>query len=395
MHDQRGVNEKAPALWHPPAAQPRHRQLARLVLFWQSRYPRIPVHLAKRDIEGAFRLLWLDPNDCELFAGELPWSPEEMPPPGEETRPSAGPDEAPPAQGMVAIYLVLSFGFAGAPGEWMAWAAATTQYHAHFSPGRPRTEGPERFRAEILMDDCVLVEPCLGDRPAQSAEVYEKGVVTLLGEGAINLIKNEEDGTFTHRLTCWGLELDTEEGVIRVPERRILKGAYLLNDPIYDAGNKDLRLLDLQRVRGTTQSWAPVLPALRTELKAVDLFLGPAGPDGRVQCSLPPGPAADRAWLDLWRAFEFLRLLCARPEVWQARFATGLESLLTIRERLALPGARAQMVYVSTDATPEVHAACDWEFGIASRESVQEFFAILADHSDDDEDVGRSQSSWA
>ncbi len=31
--------------------------------------------LAKRDISGAFRLLWADPADVELLAAELPWDP--------------------------------------------------------------------------------------------------------------------------------------------------------------------------------------------------------------------------------------------------------------------------------------------------------------------------------
>ena len=117
------------------------------------------MHLAKRDIEGAFRILWLDPKDCELFAGELPWDPRALPQPegdaavacgnGETARedrkrdgerrqsrlegsvevpgrrgppvPSlAKEDKCEPTKGLVAIYLVLSFGFAGAPGEWMA-----------------------------------------------------------------------------------------------------------------------------------------------------------------------------------------------------------------------------------------------------------------------------------
>ena len=43
VHDQREVNQWIDPRCHPPAAQPRHRQIARLILYWQLRYPRIPV----------------------------------------------------------------------------------------------------------------------------------------------------------------------------------------------------------------------------------------------------------------------------------------------------------------------------------------------------------------
>ena len=48
--------------WHLPAAQPRHEQLARLILF--AKY--------QKRCGGAFRLLCVDPVNVELFAGNLP-----------------------------------------------------------------------------------------------------------------------------------------------------------------------------------------------------------------------------------------------------------------------------------------------------------------------------------
>eukprot|EP00971_Amphidinium_carterae_P146193 2897937-Amphidinium_carterae.1 len=68
VHDQRGVNRLCDPSLHPPALQPRHRQLAKLIVWWRHQYPGIPTHIAKRDVSGAFRLLWLNPRDAELFA---------------------------------------------------------------------------------------------------------------------------------------------------------------------------------------------------------------------------------------------------------------------------------------------------------------------------------------
>eukprot|EP00972_Heterocapsa_arctica_P075923 11197132-Heterocapsa_arctica.AAC.1 len=69
-------------------------------------------------------------------------------------------------------------------------------------------------------------------------------------------------------------------------------------------------------------------------------------------CRAPEG-REERAWQELWEAFEFLRLICARPEVWQERFTKGLSAMLTHRERLALPGEDERVVF----ATPDIHAA--------------------------------------
>ena len=158
------------------------------------------------------------------------------------------------------------------------------------------------------MDGAVMVEPQLGRRPWVSAAVFEQGGRIAWGAQAINAAKDAVEGSFVTRQTCWGLELDTRERVVRIPERRILKGMYLFMRPAYEAGNRDLTLLGVQRARGTAQSWTPVHPALRTELRAMDVFLGPPSADGKAQCRLE-GAAAQRAWEELWDAFEFLRLL--------------------------------------------------------------------------------------
>ena len=78
--------------------------------------------------------------------------------------------------------------------------------------------------------------------------------------------------------------------VVRVPERRILKGLYLLSGTAYDSGNRGTRLLDVQRARGTAQSWVAVLPSLRTELRALDLFLGPSDAGGNAVEPQEKGP---------------------------------------------------------------------------------------------------------
>ena len=88
-----------------------------------------------------------------------------------------------------------------------------------------------------------------------------------------------------------------------------------------------------------------------------------------------------RPWEDLWRAFEFLRLLAARPEEWEARFTTGIPGLLAPGERLALPGEAERAVWVSADATLETYGAIDWTARLCARQQVQADFRAFTEAS--------------
>ena len=94
------MSQRAP----PPALQPRHGEVARVILFWAHMFPGIAILLAKKDVAEAFRWLWIALQDCCLFAADF-----------------HGRDFG--LEGLVtALYTALTFGWTGAPGEWMAFA---------------------------------------------------------------------------------------------------------------------------------------------------------------------------------------------------------------------------------------------------------------------------------
>lgn len=276
---------------------------------------------------------------------------------------------------MTVLYLVSSFGFSGSPGEWTAWGRATEEVHKACRPSLLRRDGALHFDGKILVDDMVLVEPVLGLRPWVSSEVYEWGVVQMLGQKAINREKDAEEGAFGPVQTIWGVIMDADEETMSLPETRILKGAYLLAGSEFNYGAKTLTLKDLQRFRGIATGWGSVVAGLKNELKAADVFL--QGTDGamRIQPKLKGfGPAeeeAERSWEDLWQLFEDCRWLCARSETWADKFGGDLRELLPPLERLGLPGgAGLGPVFVSSDATLEVIGAIDWTMGFICREEV-------------------------
>lgn len=365
VHDQRNINGGTSKDLHPPATQPLHAQIVRRVLFWKSMFPGLPVVMAKKDVAGAFRLLWVDPRDVELFAGDVPWKPMLM-------GGGAGKVEEGDPHGLTLLFLVSSFGFSGSPGEWNAWGRGTEELHRCFRPEKSRKDGSANFDGKILVDDMVLVEPCVGLRPWVSSETYEWAVRQLLGSHAINAAKDAEEGAFSHTQTVWGVNIDAEKEKMSLPEARVLKGAYLLSEPQFNFGERTVTLKDMQRFRGIATGWATVVKGLKNELKAADRFLG--GVDGGATAS-PSGcegeAAEETAWEDLWMLFEDCRWLCSRSETWSEKFGGDIREALTPLERLAVPDKKFQAaVFVSSDATPTVLGAIDWTNGVACREEV-------------------------
>ena len=111
---------------------------------------------------------------------------------------------------LLLIYLVLSFGWSGSPGEWTPWAMAILQIFQSFKPAHPTRDGPERFRAWALVDDGVMVEPMLGIRPWLAGSLYESAAKRLLGPDAMNQEKNDLEGTWRSCQTVWGIDFDTK-----------------------------------------------------------------------------------------------------------------------------------------------------------------------------------------
>ncbi|CAE7711474.1 unnamed protein product, partial [Symbiodinium microadriaticum] len=269
---------------------------------------------------------------------------------------------------MTIVYLVSSFGFSGSPGEWTVWGKATEEFLRKHRPASPRRDLSWGFESRILVDDNVLVEPLVGLRPWVASEVYELGVKTLLGDAAVNLEKDLIEGPFRTFQTVWCLDMDTATEEIHLPERRILKGATLLNEPAFEYGNKDLTVRAVQRFRGIATGWTVIVKGLKNELKAADRFLGGHRDGGMKLVPKVADPvdeeSVDEAWRDLWELFEEAQWMCARPETWPAKFGASMRELLPVRERLALPGEwEAGTAFVSSDATKTMIAAIDWTNG--------------------------------
>ena len=106
--------------------------------------------LAKLDVDSAFKLLWVAAKDACYFATELPGSTLQL-------------DHM-----VVALYLSLTFGWGGSPGNYAAFSWARVQYYQAAAPPWPLWHGDVPYHDKTLVDDTVLVEARLGVRPEMS-----------------------------------------------------------------------------------------------------------------------------------------------------------------------------------------------------------------------------------
>ena len=119
------------------------------------------------------------------------------------------------------------------------------------------------------------------------------------------------------------------------------------------------------------------MPPLRALLGATDALLK----DGqRGRNIAPPGddPRRRLVFEDFWNATEIARVLIADPAQWEASFVGSFSGVLSVNERLALPGRKVRVVWVTGDATLERLATVDWTHRLAATGEVLTYRAPLA-----------------
>ena len=156
------VNECCDKARFFPAAQPRHSEVARLILWWQSRFPAIPVLFAEKDIKLAM-------PSINGFGSRVRTAPCSVP-----TLPVAltwgSPRVSQPSTAMAS-------GWTGAGRLWgLPGVSSSCVVPWHDST---------HFRSLMLMDDAVVIEPDLGLRPWQSLRTAEAAARQILGPEAI------------------------------------------------------------------------------------------------------------------------------------------------------------------------------------------------------------------
>ena len=274
------------------------------------------------------------------------------------------------------IYGGFPFGWCGAPGEYMAFALAGRAYHESFRPAEPEINGPSPFSSEWLMDDSVVVEPLLGARPWLAVEALGHSIKTILGKDALNLEKQIEEGTPAVEQIVWGLYINVESMTIRLPEPKALKMRYLLALPELQKGSRQVKLKTAQELRGLSQYVALTIPPLKTELSVFDQFLCPSRCEGGfIRPKVEDAASTARAWASWDETLEIMRVWFEAP--YGGTFEASMESMLSTRELLALPGQADRLRWIGGDATPKVVGTLDWKDQCYMREDAEAMLKAL------------------
>ena len=87
--------------------------------------------------------------------------------------------------------------------------------------------------------------------------------------------------------------------------------------------------------------------------------------DGSSQWVCPKGSkeAKEEAWQEWEATLELFRLMFDDPEAWKTTFKASFQSMLSTRERMALPGGAKATRWTGGDATKQTVGAVDWNKG--------------------------------
>ena len=365
--DMRIPNAAGSKYEHPPALQPRHSQIARKATWWRARHPKIDQISSKRDVSRAFKWHFLRPEDAPEFAASLPGK----------------------AIGLAAtfycVYLTMVFGWTGAPGEYVAFMWGAKSFHEFHRPMLPDLNDTVSFSGDWLMDFSVLLEPLLGDRPWQSAQVIEEGMRRVWGPGAINAAKKEEEGKWSVMQLVWGLYMCfAGDGEVSLPEPKRIKGQCLLRLPELQPGFRKVPLRLAREVAGLAQHWCAANPALLHELDPIYRMLSQE--DGGSPWVNPRGDADQRSrrWEEWDEALEHLRFLLEDDEQWHATFQAAFCAFLSPREMVGLPGMCRRTRITGGDSTMTRTGAIDWKDKLFMLAPAEEMMRLLRERVEDE-----------
>ncbi|EGZ08126.1 hypothetical protein PHYSODRAFT_526122, partial [Phytophthora sojae] len=174
------------------------RAIARRIEYLRKRYPNRRIMMLKGDVKSAFRQIMLAAEIVRGFGGKIP---EDI---------------------AAVIDTALPFGWTGSPGHYGVFGGAISHRLGLESPGSldPRSSDKETFFAYVWVDDHICVEPDIDNRLELCEAALRLAMMAFLGPRSIN---DSKFSRLEQQLTALGLEWNTQEGTVSMPEAKIEK----------------------------------------------------------------------------------------------------------------------------------------------------------------------------
>ena len=140
--------------------------------------------MCKRDVAGAFSLLYLRPDMRAFLATDFPAGDL-----GFETD-------------VTMSHSVLPFGWMASPSFYQNFAESVSLHHANLGPPNPRWGGFGNFRQFTFVGDSVFIESQIGNRPDINFGCWEACLKLRAGDSSVN-----KDKLRLEEKWCTGLSL--------------------------------------------------------------------------------------------------------------------------------------------------------------------------------------------
>ena len=166
--DERMGNDR-----HPKCVIPRQQNVARRILYWQRRYPRVPILIPKRDVRGAFKLIPVSIRSLAYTGCRF--------------------------AGYMVVYLSLFFGWKPSPANWGAISTLMMHYLSAFAHEAIYIDGPESLVDYQYVGDGAFIEPRMGLRLWVASPLWGRILRLCVGSGAVNLTKKTYRGQLRNK----------------------------------------------------------------------------------------------------------------------------------------------------------------------------------------------------
>ena len=345
---------------------PTQADATKMVLTVAMSRPGLPCKYSKHDVAEAFRLVWLAFCMCGLFAVSVPrW-----------------------VLGLghghfYSILLALSFGSTISPGFFDFYSKGISMAHASFCPPHPERNGAMGFQNLALVADVVLISVDEGLCLLWSSMVCLWCMRMVLGAAAANEEKGAIEAAWEPRKIVWGISHDAsavhlDPLALRLqmtPVKRE-RARTLVFDTRWDVGSFDFGRWQVQVISGNCVFWASVArvmwPLMMSLAQVIRVL-----PDGPVGVAGQPTGELLKAYEEVWRVMELLRLIVGSPHWWDSTFSGSVASTLPLRERLLFSNAEEALIWVGGDANMNGVAAGSWSDGFYAIVRTADFDVLL------------------
>ena len=171
-----------------------------------------------------------------------------------------------------------------------------------------------------------------------------------------------------------GFDVDTVAGTIAAPSPKIEGARIFVLSGEFVVGSQHIALAALHTLRGYMQRWLVASMFWASCVRPVDLLMAYISEDGTT-INFPNF----QIWYGFWDMISLLQSLGNGALVWPTLLRNKLERTCALHRRFPCPRIAEEVRWITTDATPSLIGAVEWENRTCIRVRAVETMASFAE----------------